>query len=144
MLYCFAESPTFFCTKSEIDRITVCQCYFLPVSFLHESKSLFWHNWLKKLQNDKEIAQSRKMIPKRKKYFLERENFYPQLIPLKAQYPVIKTLKESFRLKALLFFLSQTQKEVETLCNFSKFVKPQSLRKVRRLQFWQPCRKNFR
>ena len=79
------------------------------ISFLHERKSLFWHNWVKKLQNDKEIAQSRKMKPKRKKYFLERENFFPQLIPLKAQYPVIKTLKKSFRLKALLFFISNSE-----------------------------------
>ena len=79
------------------------------VSFLHERKSLFWHNWFEKLQNDKEIAQSRQMIPIRKKYFLERENIFPQLIPLKAQYPVIKTLKKSFRLKALLFFISNSE-----------------------------------
>ena len=94
------------------------------VSLLHERKLLFWHNWLKKLQNDKEIAQSRKKDTKRKKNFSEKEICFPQLIPLKARYPVIKFLKKSFRLKALLF-LSQSPKKVETLFHFSKIDYPQ-------------------
>ena len=93
------------------------------VSLLHERKSLFWHIRLKKLQNHKEIAQSRKTIPKRKKYFLERETLFPLLIPLKAQYPVIKTLKKSFRLKALLFFISNSEEVWYSVQFFKKLLK---------------------
>ena len=92
------------------------------VSLLHERKLLFWNNWLKKLQNDKEIAQSRKMIPKRKKSFLEREISFPQIIPLQARYPVIKTLKKIFSTKGSTFFYLKLRRRSKQCAIFQKLL----------------------
>ena len=133
MVYCFAGIPSFFCSKSEIDRITVSQSYFLPISFLYARKLVFWHTWLRKLAKRQVIAQSSKMIPKRRKLFRKINHFSSTYSPQSA-ISRYKNLKNSFRLKALLFS-SQSPKNVETLFNISKNVFPQNLLKVCRLQF---------
>ena len=99
------------------------------VSFLHERKSLFWDNWLKKLQNDKEIAQSRKLIPKRKKLF-GKVNLFSATYSSESAISCYKHPEKIFLTKGPTFFLSQIQKEVDTLCNFSK--KMLNLRKFER------------
>ena len=75
-----------------------------PVSFLRARKSLFWSNWLKKGKTTKKLLNLQKWHQKEQN-FLEREIIFPQLNPLEARYPVVKTLELSFRLKALLFHL---------------------------------------
>ena len=76
--------------------------FVFPVSLLHARKGLFCYFWLKKLQNDKNCSISKSDTRRIK--FLEREINFCELISPEARYPVVKTLKITFWLKA--FFLN--------------------------------------
>ena len=62
------------------------------------------------MQNDKEIAQSPKMIPERIKS-LDIEITHYQIIPLEARYPVVKTMKIPFWLKPYFFQISNSEED---------------------------------
>ena len=119
MLYCFAERPSFFGSNSENDRVTVCQCKFFQFLFsTHVNRCFDTLDW-RNLQNDKEIAQSPKMIPERIK-ILEIEITLSQIIPLEARYPVVKTVKISFWLKALIFSNLKLRRRLKHCAVFQK------------------------
>ena len=64
----------------------------------------------KNLQNGTEIAQSPKMIPERIEK-LEIEITHSPIVPLEARYPVVKTVKLSFWLKALIYQISSSEED---------------------------------
>ena len=127
MLYCFAESPSFFCSKSEIDRLTVFLMLLFPNFFSTHLNRCFVTPERSNLQNDKKIAQPPKMIQKRIKLFGGR-NHFSSTYSSGGVICCCKNPEQTFSTKVLTFF-SQSPKKVETLCNFSKINKPQNLRK---------------
>ena len=88
------------------------------VSLLHDRKVLFWHNWLKKLQNDKEIAESRKMIPKEKNLF-GKGNLFSSTYSSESAISCYKNPEKIFSTKGPTFFISKSE-EVWYIVQFSK------------------------
>ena len=91
------------------------------VSLLHERKLLFWHNWLKKLQNDKEIARSRKLTPKVKKLFGEG-NLFCSTFSSESPISCYKNPEKIFSTKGPTFFISNSEEGWYSVQFFKKLL----------------------
>ena len=119
MLYCFAERPSFFCSKFELDRITFFQCWFsqflFPTNVNHCFDTTDWKN----CKTTKKLLNLDKWYQKEKN-FLEREICFPQPIPLKARYPVEKNPEKIFSSKAPTFFYIKVRRRLKHCAIFQK------------------------
>ena len=74
-------------------------------------------------------------ISNKKHSFSGKRIDFPQNSPVDARMPFVTTLKKF--LKKALILLSQIPRKFETMCKLSNIFFPQSLPKLRRVQFWQ-------
>ena len=108
MLYCFAETPCFFCSKSKIDWRT----QFFQVNFPNFFSLLtligglthLTEEFCKKTKNHsnskRKLWRKQKRKITEKKTFSKEKNSFPQKFSLEAPSFVLWTPKKTFRLKA--------------------------------------------
>ena len=131
----FHKKSKFFCSKSEqlkkkqFFKVKFPQMFPLNtcIAVLAHLDSFICHGTKKLLQIQ---------ISNKKHSFSGKRIDFPQNFPVDARMTFVTTLKEIFR-KKLLFFFLKFQRILKQCAKFQTCFFPQSLPRLRRLQFWQ-------
>ena len=135
MPYCFAESPSCFCSKvqnwffvnkkKQIFRRLISPIFFSP----HVDWWFDTPDW--RILEEGQGNYSNSKNDNRKTKLLWKRNHFPQNISLEARFLVVKTLKKTFSILKPYFFHLKVRTSLEF--NFEKTVFPQNFLKVRSL-----------
>ena len=142
MPYCFAESPSFFRSKSKNWIKKQIFKVIFPIYFSLHNDWWFDIPDLTVLQKDKEITETPKLITEKENFFRKRNLFSSKFFSGSANFWWLNPEK-NFLTEIPIFFHLKVRRSLKS-CSLSKNnVFPQNLAKIRRLQFWKPCREFF-
>ena len=131
MLYCFAETPCFFISKSKIVWSTQFFKFNFPNVFLSSRWLVVWHNWLKEFAKRQRNHSNLKNDNRKVKLFRKRNIFFRIIFLWKREFLLYEP--RTFRLKALFFFISKSVEGWYHVHFSKKNVIPQNIAKVLRL-----------
>ena len=121
MLYCFAETPSFSCSKSEIDRITIFQCWFSQFLFsTNVNRSFETTDW-KNCEMTKKLLNLEKWYQKEKKLF-EKGNLFSSTYSSESAISCYKNPEKMLSTKGPTFFISKSEEGWYIVQTFKKLL----------------------